>query len=230
MPNNATVVVVGDVNPERALELVEKHFGGIAAGTPPPAVVTVEPPQLGERRFKLRKPGDTRYLMLAYANPALPHEDNYPLDVLGMILGHGKTSRLYQSLVEGKLATEAESQNETALDPFLFIVQATAAPGIGLDRLEQAVFAEVERLHEAPPTATELGRARKQLQASFVYSRDSIRSLAQQLGYYETVASYRYLDTYLDRIARVSGEDVSRVARVYLGEGTRTVGHYEPTG
>ena len=229
MPNNATAVVVGDLDASRALELVEKHFASIPSGAMPDPVVTVEPPQLGERRFQIRKPGDTRYLMVAYPNPALLHEDNYALDMLGMILGHGKTSRLYQGLVEGKLATEAEAQNETARDPFLFIIQATAAPEVTLERLERAVFEQVERTQEAAPPGPEMARARKQIQASFIYSRDSIRSLAQQLGYYETVGSYRYLETYLERIAAVTAEDVRRAARTYLGESTRTVGHYEPT-
>jgi len=229
MPNNATAVVVGDVDQAHALELVEKHFGGIAEGTLPPPVVTVEPRQEGERRFKIQRPGDTRYFMAAYPNPTLTHEDNYALDVTGMILGHGKTSRLYQSLVEGKLATDAEAQNETARDPFLFIVQATAGPGVTLLAVEEAAFAEVERLKREPPTKAEVDRARKQIQASFIYSKDSIRSLAQQLGYYETVGSYRYLDTYLEKVSAVTREDVSRVANAYLGEHTRVVGHYEPT-
>jgi zinc protease len=228
MPNNATAVIVGDVDAGRALELVERHFGSIAAGALPEPVVTVEPPQQGERRFKLRKPGDTRYLMAGYPIPALIHADNYALDVAGMILGHGKVSRLYQSLVEGKLATEAEAQNETARDPCLFIAQATAAPDVTLEALETALFREIDLLRLEPPTEVELGRARKQLQASFTFSKDSIRSLAQQLGYYETVASYRYLESYLDRIAEVTREDVSRVARAYLSEDARTVGHYEP--
>jgi len=228
MPNNAVAVVVGDLDRERTLAMVEEHFGRIAPGPLPPPVVTVEPPQLGERRFKIRKPGDTRYLMVAYRIPELVHPDNYALDVLGIILGNGKTSRLYQSLVEGKLATEAEAQNETARDPFLFVAQATAAPGIQLEDLEESLLGQADRLKSEPPSPPELGRAKKQIQASFIYSRDSIRSLAQQLGYYETVGSYRYLDTYLERIAGVSPEDVSRVARAYLGEDTRTVGHYEP--
>ena len=228
MPNNAVAVVVGDVDRGRALAMVEKHFGGIERGAAPPPVVTVEPPQLGERRFKIRKPGDTRYLMIGWRIPELTHPDNYALDVLGMILGNGKTSRLYQSLVEGKLATDAEAQNETARDPFLFIAQATAAPGIQLERLEDSLLGQTERLKSENPSPLEMARARKQLQASFVYSRDSIRSLAQQLGYYETVGSYKYLDTYLDRIAGVRPEDVSRVAQEYLSENRRTVGHYEP--
>ncbi|HEY2924361.1 MAG TPA: pitrilysin family protein [Candidatus Eisenbacteria bacterium] len=228
LPNNATAVVVGDVEQEAALALVTKHFGGIRRGPEPPAVVTVEPPQLGERRFKIRKPGDTRYLMIAYPIPALAHPDNYALDVLGIVLGHGKTSRLYQALVEGTLATDVEAANETARDPFLFIAQATAAPGVPLDVLEKSLLEQVDRLKTEPPSRVELGRAQKQIQASFIYSKDSIRSLAQQLGYYETVGSYRYLDTYLDRIASVTQDDVCRVARTYLGEDSRTVGHYEP--
>ena len=228
MPNNAIAVVVGDVERERALALAEKHFGGLAAGPLPPPVVTVEPPQQGERRFKIRKPGDTRYLMVAYPIPALLHQDNYALDLLGIILGHGKTSRLYQALVEGKLATDAEAANETARDPFLFIAEATAAPGVTLELLEGSLLGQVDRLRSEPPSPIELGRAKKQIQASFVYSKDSIRSLAQQLGYYETVGSYKYLDTYLDRIAGICAEDVSRVARGYLGEDSRTVGLYEP--
>ncbi len=228
MPNNATVVIVGDVERQKALALVEKHFGKIARGREPDPVVTIEPQQQGERRFKLQRPGDTRYLMVAYPIPALVHPDNYALDVLGIILGNGKTSRLYQALVEGGLATEAEAQNETARDPFLFIAQATAAPDVTLAALEDALFGQVDRMKREPPSRDELNRARKQLQASFIYSRDSIRSLAQQLGYYETVGTYRYLDTYLDRIAGVTPEDVVRVAGIYLGDRTRTVGHYEP--
>ena len=228
MPNNATAVVVGDVGRDSALALVEKHFGGIGRGPSPAPVVTVEPPQIGERRFKIRKPGDTRYLMIAFPIPALSHPDNYALDVMGMILGHGKTSRLYQALVEGKLATDAEAANETARDPLLFIAQATAAPGVTLDLLEKSVLEQADRLKTEAPSRVELARAQKQIQASFIYSRDSIRSLAQQLGYYETVGSYRYLDTYLNRILGVTPEEVTRVARAYLGESTRTVGHYEP--
>jgi len=228
LPNNATVVIVGDASRDEALALVEKHFGLIERGPEPPPVVTVEPPQIGERRFKIRKPGDTRYLMVAYKAPALTDPDTYALDVLGMILGHGKASRLYQALVEGGLATDAEAANETARDPLFFIAEATAAPGVPLDRLERALLEEADRMKAEPPSQGELSRVKKQIQASFTYSRDSVRSLAQQLGYYETVGSYRYLDTYLDLIAKVTPEDIQRVARGYLLDDSRTVGHYDP--
>lgn len=228
LPNNATLVIVGDLELEATLALAERHFGSIAPGQAPPAVNMVEPPQIGERRFKIRKPGETRYLMVSWKNPALVHPDNYPLDVLTMILGHGRTSRLYRALVEGKLATEVDAANETSRDPFLLVAQATVAPGVAIDQVEQALYKEVDRLKVEAVRSDELARAQRQTEAAFVYAKDSIRSLAQQLGYFETVASYRYLDTYLDRVKAVTPADLQRVARQYLLEETRTVGHYDP--
>ena len=228
VPNNATVVVVGDVARDKALAMVKQYFAPIPRGPEPPAVTTVEPPQMGERRFKIRKPGDTRYLMVSYRNAALTDPDSYALDVLGIVLGHGKTSRLYQSLVEGKLATDVDAANETGRDPFLLIARATIAPEVALDRVEQALDKEVERLKREPVTAQELTRAKKQVEASFIYSKDSIRSLAQQLGYFNTVASHTFLDTYVERIRAITAADVQRVAAKYLIEDARTVGWYDP--
>jgi zinc protease len=230
MPNNATVVVVGDVDRDQVLAMVKRHFSSIPKGTDPPPMTTVEPVQMGERRFKIRKPGDTRYFLAAYRNPTLAHPDNYALDVLSIILGHGQTSRLYQAVVEKKIATDVDASNDTGKDPLLFMVQATVAPGSTLDKTEAALFAEIDRLKREPVTADELQRAKKQVEASFVYSKDSIRSLAQQLGYYNTVASWRYLDGYLDHVRAVTAADVQRVASAYLGEESRTVGWWDPTG
>ncbi len=227
MPNNATVVVVGDIDAEATLAMVKRWFGSIPRGVEPPAVTTVEPPQMGERRFKIRKPGDTKYLLVAWRNPEVTHADTYALDVLGIILGHGKTSRLYQALVEKKLAADVDASNDTGRDPLLFNAQATAAPGVELDRLEAALLAEVNRLQTEPVTKQELERAKKQVEASFVYSKDSIRSLAQQLGYFNTVASWRYLDTYVERVRAVNADDLRRVARTWLNENSRTVGWYD---
>ncbi len=228
VPNNATVVIVGDVDRNKILAEVERLFGSIPRGADPPAVKVVEPPQLGERRFKIRKPGDTRYLMVSWRNPAITDPDTYALDVLGLILGHGKTARLYRALVEGKLATEVEAVNETARDPFLLISFATLASGATFDSVEAALYGEVARLKREPVAPEELARAKRPVQASFIYAKDSIRSLAQQLGYFETVATHKYLDTYVDRVAAVTATDLQRVARKYFTEDARTVGHYDP--
>jgi zinc protease len=227
-PSNAVVVVVGDIDRNHALERVRHWFGSIPKGEPPPPVTTTEPRQRGERRFRLRKPGDTRMVLAAWKNPPLTHPDSHALDVLGLILGHGRTSRLHQRLVEGGLATEAEASNETAIDPFLFVALATAAPGKALADVEAAIFEEAERLCREPVTESELRRAKKQVEAGFLYAKDSIQNLSQQLGYYETAASWRYIDEYPRRIRAIKAEDVQRVAGKYLLEDARTVGWYDP--
>ena len=227
-PNNATVVVVGDIDPAQTLERVRHWFGAIPAAAAPPRVTTTEPPQRGERRFRLRKPGDTRLVLVAWKNPALAHADSHALDVLGLILGHGRTSRLHQRLVEQGLATEAEASNETAGDPFLFVTMATAAPDTKLEDVERAILDEVERLRREPVREEELRRAKKQVAAGFLYAKDSIQNLSQQLGYYETVASWRYVEEYPERVRAVTAEDVRRVAVAYLTEDARTVGWYDP--
>src|SRR6185295_2404491 len=123
---------------------------------------------------------------------------------------------------------DVDASNETAHDPFLLITQATVAPGATLEGVEAGLYKEVDRLKKEPVAPEELARAKRQVQASFVYAKDSIRSLAQQLGYFETVASYKYLDTYLDKIAAVTPEAIQRLARKYLIEDARTVGWYDP--
>jgi zinc protease len=130
--------------------------------------------------------------------------------------------------VEGGLATEAEASNETAIDPFLFVALATAAPGKALADVEAAIFEETERLCREPVTESELRRAKKQVEAGFLYAKDSIQNLSQQLGYYETAASWRYIDEYPRRIRAIKAEDVQRVAGKYLLEDARTVGWYDP--
>jgi zinc protease len=228
MPNNATAVVVGDIDRANVLERIRHWFGAIPAGQLPRAAGTVEPPQRGERRFRLRKPGDTRMVLAAWKNPALSHPDSYALDVLGLVLGHGRTSRLHQALVETGLATEADAGNETARDPFLLLTVATAAPDRSLEELEKALLREADRLREEPISDTELRRAKKQVEAGFLYAKDSIQSLSQQLGYYETIASWRYLEDYPARVRALTAADVKRVAETYLVEESRTIGWFDP--
>ncbi|MEK7348891.1 MAG: pitrilysin family protein [Candidatus Eisenbacteria bacterium] len=230
VPNNAVVVVVGDVDRERALERVRHWFGGIPSGELPLPVTTTERPQQGERRFRLRKPGDTRLVLVAWKNPEMTHPDSYALDVLGLILGHGRTSRLHRSLVESGLATEADAANETTRDPFLVVALATAAPDRPLADVEAAILREAERLRNEPVSDAELRRAKKQVEAGFLYSKDSIQSLSHQLGYYETVASWRYLEEYPAKIRALTAADVQRAAATYLVDDARTVGWFDPPG
>ena len=228
MPNNATAIVVGDVDREEALARVRHWFGAIPAGDLPAAPTTIEPQQRGERRFRLRKPGDTRHVLVAWKNQAVAHPDSHALDLLGLVFGHGHTSRLHQALVERGIAVEADAANETAHDPFLLVAFATAAPDRALAEVEAAILREADRLRTEPISELDLRRAKKQIEAAFFYARDSVQNLSQQLGYYETIASWRYLEEYPDRIRAVTAEDVRRVAEAHLVEEARTVGWFDP--
>lgn len=228
-PNNATVVIVGDFDTRRALELVRKHFGQLKAIPAPPPAYTVEPPQRGERRVVVKRAGSLPMVLLAYKTPAANHPDLYALDVLAIVLGEGRTSRLYQGLVETQLASSADAGVPSLKDPFLFYLSATARPGVTPDKLDAALGDEAERLKTTPITAEELARAKSRVEAEFAFQSDSVTSQARQIGYWAMVDDWRYLATYVERIRALTAEDVQRVAQKYLVPETRTVGHFVPT-
>lgn len=229
-PDNATLVVVGDVDPARTMALVRKYFGRLLRGPKPPSVYTTEPPQHGERRFTLRREGTAERVMIGYHIPEITHPDTYPLMVLDQILSGGRSSRLYQSLVEGQLATSTWSSASSARDPGLFLVSATAREGISAAQIEKALLDEVEKAKAAAPSADEIARAKNQLEAYLVFQNDSVSGQGEQLGYYETVASWKYLDTLPPKIKAVTADDLQRAAKKYLGQDNRTVGWFVPTG
>ncbi|HEV8308691.1 MAG TPA: pitrilysin family protein [Methylomirabilota bacterium] len=228
-PNTATVVIVGDVDAAEALRLVGKHFGPLARIPVPPPVYTAEPPQRGERRVTVRRAGSLPMVMTAYKGPAASHPDFYALDVLAMVLGEGRTSRLYQGLVEKQLASSADAGAPSLKDPFLIYLSATARPGVPAEKLEAALLEEVERVKAAPITDEELARATRRIEADFVFQTDSVSAQARQIGYWAMVDDWRYLATYLDRIRALTPAGIQAIARKYLVPDARTVGYFIPT-
>jgi zinc protease len=228
-PNNATVVIVGDFETRRALDLVAKHFGPLAPIPPPPPVYTTEPEQRGERRVTVNQAGALPIVTLAYRVPAATSPDFYALDVLGTVLGDGRTSRLYQALVDTELASDVDAGAPSLRDPFLFFVTATARPGVAAPKLEAALLDEIERVREAPITAEELARAKRQIESSLAYQTESVTAQGRELGYWAMTDDWRYLTTYLDRIRALTPEAIQTVARKYFLADTRTVGHFVPT-
>ncbi len=229
-PNNATLVIVGDVDTAKALTLARKYFGVIPKGPKPPKVYTKEPKQHGERRFVLHREGTAERAMLAYHVPEMTNPDTYALYVLDQVLSGGRSSRLYQRLVEGGLATSAWSSESDRRDPGLFMVAATAREGVKADQLEKVLLEEVEKIKSAPPTSEEMTRAKNQLETYLVFQNDSVSDQGEQLGYYATMGDWRLLDQMLPRIKAVTPEDVIRVAKTYLNEDNRTVGWFVPSG
>jgi len=229
-PNNATIVVVGDFETKRLLPLIEKYFGGMPRGPEVPAVTAVEPKQLGERRIIVKKEAELPAVFAGYKAPNLKHPDSFPLDVLQTVLSSGKSSRLYRSLVyEKQIALYAGGDYDNITnDPNLFYLYAGVMPGKSTEEVEKALYAEIEKLKAEPVTDEELRKAKNQIEAQFIMARDSIFAQAMQLGQYETVASWKLLEKYLEGIRAVTKADIQRVAKDYFTEDARTVGILVP--
>lgn len=240
-PRNATLVVVGDFDTDTAMQSIAALFGQIPSGPPPRQQRLIEPPQRGEKRVIVKKETPVERLLIGYHAPPVGHPDAYAMQVLETILSTGKSSRLYQRLVEGDQSVTTASANfHDHIDPSLFYIKAELKPGYELQAVERAIEDELERLqHEAVPVA-ELEKAKRQIEADLVFSNEEALQQAILLGQYETIAAserldqdargYHYLTTLLDRIRAVTGEDVARVARTYLHADNRTVGYMIDAG
>jgi zinc protease len=244
VPNNATLVIVGDVENDDVLRRVDKAFGGIAPGPEPRRVRAVEPEQFGERRIDVTKEGTTAYLKLAYHAPGVNDADFFPMLVLDAILTGAKginlwssfrtpppqrSARLYRALVESRLASSVSAGLLPTEHPFLYLVSATAMDGVGLADVEAAATKAIDQAARAGVTEQEMAKAKNQLRARLVFENDSVTNLGHQLGFFETVASVDLFRTAPQSIAAVTKDQVDRVAETYLRTDQRTVGWFRPT-
>jgi len=240
-PHNAIAVLVGDVDAQRSRERIEELFGSLPRGPQPTPVTQREPEQKGERRVHLEGDGSTSYLDIAYHAPAAQDPDFAALRVLNAVLagansmslfsGGGssnRSSRLYKALVETELATSVSGEVTPTIDPFLYTISATVRSGRTVAEVEAALDAELQRLVDEPVTSEELLKAAKQVRAQFAYSSESVTNQAYWYGFSEIVADYTWFETFLDRLAAVTAEDVQRLAQKILKRRNRTVGTYVP--
>ncbi|MEB3195674.1 MAG: pitrilysin family protein [Candidatus Sericytochromatia bacterium] len=228
-PNNCVAVLVGDFETPEAVRLITRYFGAIPRGKTPPAVRTVEEPQPGERRFVIRRRGDTNMVQLGWHIPAVSHADIGPLVVIDSILSAGVTGRLYQGLVETEKALQAWSDVGVQRDPSLFRLGATLRPGGSHAEVEAALVAQLERLKTEPVMAAELAKAKAQARASYIYENEGTTSLAMSLGYYAAIDRWQRNFSLLDEIERTGVADLQRVARTYFNPDQRSVGWYVAT-
>jgi zinc protease len=229
------------VAPGTALAKIRRWFGGIPSGRPPERVRTPEAPQRGERRVELEGGGTTSYFHVAYRAPSVREEDVYPLVVLDAVLGGAKgislwsfdgearrSSPLHRKMVDSRIATAARSFYIPTRDPFLYYFTVTAAEGIGIDKVERALFRLIDSIASKKPTAREMRKAKNQIRATHVFQSDSVTEVAHQLGYFETIHDYAFFETFLHRIEAVTAEQVRDVASRLLRRNNRTVGVYRP--
>lgn len=226
IPNNALIVVAGNIDVDSLMAQIRKEFGIIPRGPDVKAVKLGEPKQRGERRVFIKKEAELPYIFAAYKAPNIMNEDSYALEALASILSGGRSSRIYKSLVDKKqLALSAGAgYSNIRKYPFLFYLYGTAAIGKAIDEVEKALYDEVEKIKKEPPEEKEVQKVKNQIEADFIMGQDSIFFQAEMLGIFEMLGDWRLRDEYLEGIRRVTPEDVQRVAKKYLIEDKRTVG------
>ncbi len=234
-PNNAALVVVGDVDPKEVYELAKKYFGPLRAeqtSTPKPQV---EPKQLGTIRLSVKVPAREPYLIMGYKTPSLTEAEvdwePYALEMLAAVLDGGASARFSRDLVRGQrvaVSLDADYSAYTRL-PGMLVIDGTPSPGHDVAELEQAIRRELERLKEELVSDDELERVRTQVVAGKVYEKDSVFYQAMQIGLLETIGlDWRYADEHVERLKQVTAEQVREVARKYLVDDALTVAVLDP--
>jgi zinc protease len=234
-PNNAVVVVVGDVDPDAVYRLAKKYFGPLKPSDIVKPKPRLEIPQFGPKRIVVERPAKLPYLIMGYKAPvALTAEQDwepYALEVLASILDGGDSARLASQVVRGSQVAASASASYDAFDRLetLFLFSGTPANGHSVADLQKALLAQIKQLQDKPVSAEELERVKAQIRADKVFERDSIFYQAMQIGMLETVGlSWKDADQYLPRIEAVTAEQVQAVARKYLVEDQLTVATLSP--
>ena len=242
-PQNAILVLVGDFQVDKTKDLIQRLFGKIPRRRVSPRVPISEPEQKGERRVRLTGLGRIPYLQMAYHAPGIHQADLYGLWVLDALLCRAKglslgsetgtdraarTSRLYQALIDSELATHVRTSLNATQSPYLYKLSVTLPDSSHFELAEEMVDYELERLRQGQFSDQDLDRARRQLKTRFLLNQNTIGKLAHQLGYFESIASSRILQSFTERIEAVSRVDLQRVARRVFAKESRTVGWFVP--
>ena len=242
-PNNATLVIVGDIEPNEALRSVQQYFGSIERGNRPPSVQTREPEQKNERRVSVERPGTIRYLDVAFHAPAVGDEDFVPLLVADAVFSGGKginlwaggfgrnartTSPLYQALVETELVAAVSSALLPTEQPYLYSISATVRDGISESAVEDALFAVLDSLASERSADHSLQKAKNQLLTQLAFDDEGVTRIGHQLGYFSTVADWKMIFEIEEQINSVTAENIRDVVARRLVSSRRTVGWFRP--
>lgn len=234
-PNNATLVVVGDVKTAAVFALAQQYFGGLKPSELVPLKPQTEAPQIGPRKMTVKVPAKLPSVLLGYHVPTLKTAENeweaYALEVLAGVLDGGSSARLSNSLIRGKQIAVAASAgyNLTSRLDDLFELEGTPAEGKTVWDVEAALKNEIARLQTKLIEPAELQRIKAQVLASEVYQRDSNFYQAMQIGMLETVGlGYKKADEYVEKINQVTAEQVRTVARKYLIDDHLNVAYLDP--
>ncbi len=229
-PDNATLVVAGRIEPARTLARIAQDFGRIARPARTlPASYTVEPTQDGEREVTVRRSGDVRIVGAAYHVPAATHADSAPLAVLIDVLGNTPAGRLHKALVETKLAAGTGSNAESLHDPALATLLVVTPKDGDIAKAEAELLRQVEQLAGKPVTAEEVEQAKQRIANGYETQFTNVNAVAMGLTESMADGDWRLYFLQRDNIAKVSADDVNRVARAYFKPSNRTIGRFVPT-
>lgn len=234
-PNNAYLVVVGDVDHREVFREAEKHYGSLAADELPARRISPEPAQRGPRASVVKAPAELPYLAMAWQVPALrdPANDReaYALQVLAAVLDGYDGARLTRRLVrDQQIAVSVGASYDTGnRGPALFYLHGVPAAGTTPEALQAALRAEIQRIRDEGISAEELARVKTQAVAAQVYKRDSLMGQAMEIGYLESAGmSWRDEATLLDGLRAVTADEVQAVARRYFDDDTLSTARLEP--
>lgn len=225
-PNNAVVVISGNIKPDNIKKLAEKYLEPIPAQPAPKPVHLTEPPQKGERRIMVEKQVATPYVSIAWHVPEARHPDYYALDILSSVLSAGKSSRLYAAIVDKKqLATAIFAGFSESFDPTLFSVNAVTAKGVNVADLEKAIYEEIDKIKKEGIKATELQKVKNQKLIEFYNQIETINGKSNNIGTYEVFfGDYKKMFDAPQAYEKVTVDDIRRVADTYFKKSNRTVG------
>jgi zinc protease len=232
VPNNATLVLVGDFDSGEAMTLVETYLGRVPRGKPVPRDIPAEPAHAAPAEITLAQPWPLPAVVVSYHITYDGHPDAYPLHILAKILSDGDSSRLYRSLVyEKQIALAAFGEAKLIEDPNLFFAIAIVQPGAQPSAVQQALMAEVDRVKTEGVTAAELDRAKRQFARDYILGRESVRQKALHLGHAVVIHDdIKTADGEFDLFQRVTLADVQRVARTYFTPENRMLMTVLPQG
>jgi zinc protease len=231
-PNNAILVVAGDIDPAKTLALIKKYYEPIKASPPPPPVSTVEPPQLGPKAVIMRKEAQAPSFQVVWHAPRASDPDFIPLSILAKPLLEGESSRLYRRLVrEEALALDVGGGIGETIDPQLFTISVKPRPGADLDKIDRVIEEELAKIKGQGITGQEFEKAINGVRNDFYRGLQTVAGKANQLGTYELLyGDFGKLFTVMDDYTAVKMDRIREVAAKYLGETNKTTGKLIPEG
>jgi zinc protease len=222
-PKNAILLITGDIETGKAFELAEKHFGSVKNTVEIPDVKFIEPAQDGPKRVTIYKESEVEMIAITFHIPDFRSDDQVKLSAISEMLSSGKSSRLYEQLIDKKrLVNQIYAYNMENTDPGLFIFMAACNPGVKAEDVEKELISEIERIKLEKVTQSELEKVKTNTKADFIFSLESSSSVAGLFGGYLARGDIRPLETYEAQINALNIDDIQTAAGKYFNFGRST--------